>query len=138
MFFKEIGFPNNRYLAVHLCPCQKEYLRNALLYKIATIAAKEEPAFFLITNPVREALKEWFIELWGSTKQIMEEYDENKITEEEYDILKIFYDAVSKFSLKFIFPRQPEGNPHWNEIVDLARQVVKIFNYKKEERSPYS
>lgn len=58
---------------------------------------------------------------------LLENYKDFKITEAQYQILKNFRDKFKVFADEYDFPEEFIDTPEWNEIVEMAKEVLKAF-----------
>lgn len=75
------------------------------------------------------------------TDPLLENYKEFGLTESQYSILKKFRDQFEWFVDEFRFfsdenylPDDFIETPEWEKIMQLAKQILKEFNYKKSEK----
>lgn len=62
---------------------------------------------------------------------IIENYKEFGLTEHQYQLLKKFRDHFQAFSDENDFPEEFIDSPKWAEIMSLAKEVLKAFNFQK-------
>jgi len=62
---------------------------------------------------------------------ILENYKDYGITENQYNILKKFRDKFRTFSDDNHWPQKFIDTPEWAIIMNLAKDVLNTFNYKK-------
>lgn len=70
---------------------------------------------------------------FGDGDPILENYKDFRITETQYKTLKKLRDAFRIFADKNDFPEEFIETPEWENIMNLAKSVLKSFNYKKNE-----
>jgi len=67
---------------------------------------------------------------------VIENYKDFGITESQYYILKKFRDEFEAFcdrpELKYYHPLLFIDTPEWEEITEMAKEVLKAFNYQKK------
>jgi len=68
---------------------------------------------------------------FGEIDSILNEYKEFGITENQFQVLKNFRDKFEAFSDKNNWPSEFIDTPEWNEITEMAKEVLKAFNYDK-------
>ena len=62
------------------------------------------------------------------------DYKNSGITESQYHILKKFRDEFDTFSRKNNCPSEFIDTPEWEEITEMAKEVLRAFNYRKPPR----
>ena len=77
-----------------------------------------------------EAVNDFF----GDGDPILEKYKDFGLTENQLQVLKKFRNQFEEFSDKNDFPEEFIDTPEWSRIMDLARDVLKTFNYKKARK----
>jgi len=60
---------------------------------------------------------------------ILEHYQDYGLSRRQYEVLKKFRDKFEVFQKKNYFPHEFIDSPEWTEIMDLAKEVLKTFNY---------
>jgi hypothetical protein len=73
-----------------------------------------------------ETINNYFLEAEG----ILEHYKDFWITDSQYQILKKFRDKFEVFANDNHFPHKFIDTPKWNEITEMAKEVLKAFNYR--------
>lgn len=63
---------------------------------------------------------------------MLRDYKDFGITEDQYQVLKQFRDLFRKFSDKNNWPQEFIDTPEWEEITEIAKEVLRAFNYKKQ------
>jgi hypothetical protein len=63
---------------------------------------------------------------------ILEHYKDFEITEVEFQILKKFDEQFRDFYSKNNWPHEFIDTPEWARIMELAKSVLKAFNYPKK------
>ena len=74
-----------------------------------------------------EAVNEFF----PTCESILENYNDFKLTAKQYKVLKLFQDEFQIFADKNDFPEEFLDTPGWGRIMNLAKDVLKAFNYYK-------
>ena len=64
---------------------------------------------------------------------ILEHYKDFEIKEIEFRILKKFDEQFRDFYGKNNWPQEFIDTPEWERIMNLAKDVLKAFNYKKNQ-----
>ena len=67
---------------------------------------------------------------------VINRHKEFHLTELQYEILKDFREQFKAFYDENDWPPKFIESPEWAKIMDLAKQVVKSFNYKKRPWMP--
>ncbi len=68
---------------------------------------------------------------FGDGDPLLENYKEFGLTESQYLSLKKFRDSFRDFSDKYYHPYEFIDTPEWNEITEMAKEVLKAFHYKE-------
>ena len=63
---------------------------------------------------------------------ILEKNKSFSITDKQYQILKKFHDEFEAFSDKNNWPEDFINTPEWARIMEMAKEVLKAFNYQKK------
>ncbi len=69
---------------------------------------------------------------FGEMDSILDEYKKFRITDSQYQILKKFRDKFRAFSDKHHYEPEFIDTPEWNEIVEMAKEVLRAFHYNPE------
>jgi len=113
----------------------KKYILLSLLENIEDISDKEYQSRVWIRGegPEADDFTETVCLFFDYGEGIIEEYREFGITESQYKILKEFSDQFEDFvdNREHYLPEDFIDTLWWQEIVDLAEDVLKAFNYKK-------
>lgn len=62
---------------------------------------------------------------------IIEKYQDFGLTEHQCQVLKNFREQFKAFADKNDFPEEFIETPEWAHIIDLAKNVLRVFNLKK-------
>jgi hypothetical protein len=62
---------------------------------------------------------------------VIEKYKEFGLTESQYLLLRKFRDEFRVFADEHYWPAEFINTPEWNRIINLAKDVLKAFNYSK-------
>lgn len=65
--------------------------------------------------------------------QILENYQNFGITDSQYQILRKFRDIFGAFWEDNSWPPFFIDSPEWNEIIEMAKEVLKAFNYPEAQ-----
>lgn len=63
---------------------------------------------------------------------VLEKYKDFNITDAQYQSLKKFRDAFRVFSDENDFPEEFIDSPEWEKIMEMAKEVLKMFDYQKK------
>lgn len=74
-----------------------------------------------------DAVNYYFIEC----DSILEHYKDFGITESQFQLLKTFRDRFRIFTDENNWPQKFIDSPEWEEITEIAKEVLKAFNDKK-------
>jgi hypothetical protein len=69
---------------------------------------------------------------FGEGDPILENYKDFGINEAQYKLLKNFRDQFEIFSDENDFPEEFINTPEWARIMDMAKDVLKAFDYPKK------
>jgi hypothetical protein len=68
---------------------------------------------------------------------IIQNYKDFGITDEQYHLLVEFRDEFEAFchgpAQRYYLPQEFIDTPEWNKITEMAKEVLKAFNYKKSQ-----
>ena len=67
---------------------------------------------------------------------VLENYKDFWITDSQYHILKNFWDKFEAFADDNHWPHKFIDTPEWNEITEMAKEVLKVFNYEEQRTKP--
>lgn len=116
----------------------KDILKSGLLYRIDDIADKKSQQRIWIDerrpgyNPFQNIIKSFF-ETY-KTKKILENYKDYEITDPQRESLAKLYDELERYRLKAEGEEDLEKilkDPEWHQIQDLAKEVMKAFDFKR-------
>lgn len=65
-------------------------------------------------------------------EDILSNYKDFGITDIQYHLLIKFRDEVDVFSHKDYHPKKFLTNPKWKKIMEMAKEILKAFNYQKK------
>ncbi len=74
-----------------------------------------------------EAVNDFF----GDGDPILEKYRDDGLSQIQYQLLKRFRDEFSIFVKSNYFPQEFIDTPEWEKITEMAKEILKAFNYKK-------
>jgi hypothetical protein len=69
---------------------------------------------------------------FGEGDPILKNYKDFGITEAQYKLLKKLRDEFRIFADENDFPEEFIDTPEWAKIMDLAKDVLKVFNFSKK------
>ena len=73
-------------------------------------------------------------------EEVLSDYECYEITNEQYNILNKFYEALDVYSDKHmswdesVDPKKILNDPKWHKIVKMAKEVLIAFDYKKSQK----
>ncbi len=70
---------------------------------------------------------------FGDGDPLLENYKDFGLTRNQYLLLKKFRDKFEVFSNENDFPEEFIDTPEWEKIMDLAKEVLRAFNYKSSK-----
>lgn len=111
----------------------KKNILNAVLSVVLDISNKEYQKRVWIRGegPEIDSFVEAVCNFFGDCDPMLEKYKEFGISDSQYRILQKFRDRFKIFSNANDFPEEFIDIPEWAKIMDMAKEVLKIFNYKK-------
>jgi len=65
---------------------------------------------------------------------ILDDYKKFRITESQYKIIKEFRDRFRDFADENDLPEEFIHTPEWGKIMEMAKEVLKVFNYINSSR----
>ena len=72
---------------------------------------------------------------------IIQNYRDFEITDQQYHFLVKFRDAFDAFcrgpALKYYLPQDFIDTPEWEKITEMAKEVLKAFNYQKRSNEEF-
>jgi hypothetical protein len=74
-----------------------------------------------------EAVNDFF----GDGDSILENYQDYGLSQSQYRLLKKFHDEFRIFADKNDLPEEFIDTSEWKRIMDMAKDVLKTFNYSK-------
>lgn len=70
---------------------------------------------------------------------IIQNYKDFGITDKQYYLLVKFRDEFDAFrrgpALKYYLPQEFIDTPEWGKVTEMAKEVLKAFNYRKSRQS---
>jgi hypothetical protein len=74
-------------------------------------------------------------EFFDNGNPVLNEYKECGITDSQYQILMRFRDRFRAFADEHSYEPLFIDTHEWNAIVDMAKEVLKAFDYKNDKKS---
>ena len=68
---------------------------------------------------------------FGDGDPLIKSYKDFGLSSNQYFLLKKFRDKFRAFSDENYYPHQFIDHPEWQEITEIAKDVLKAFDYKK-------
>ncbi|MCH9621355.1 MAG: hypothetical protein S4CHLAM20_07750 [Chlamydiia bacterium] len=120
---------------IDLTKNEKEYILNNLLENICEISNKDYQKRIWIRSegPYIGDFDEFCMEFFDYADGVIEDYKSYGITVTQYENLLKLHDVFELFSDKHREPEEFIDLPEWQRIMDLAKEVLKVFNYKKSD-----
>jgi hypothetical protein len=111
----------------------RKYILNEHLRNIYHISDKEYQRRVWIQGkgPECDDFDETCCHFFDDGDPMLENYKDFSITDNQYQILKRFRDRFRSFSDDNYWPPKFIDTPEWNEITEMAKTVLKAFNYSK-------
>jgi hypothetical protein len=113
----------------------RKYILNQHLRTIYGISSKEYQKRVWIRGegPECDDFDETCCHFFDDGDPILEHYQDFGISEGQYQILKNFRDKFRMFSDNNNWPQKFIDTPEWNEITEMAKEVLKSFNYEEKK-----
>jgi hypothetical protein len=111
----------------------RKYILNEHLRNIYHISDKEYQRRVWIQGkgPECDDFDETCCHFFDDGDPMLEHYKDFSITDNQYQILKRFRDRFRSFSDDNYWPPEFIDTSEWNEITEMAKAVLKAFNYLK-------
>lgn len=111
----------------------KKYILSEYLRNIRHISDKEYQKRIWIRGegPECDDFDETCCRFFDDGASLFENYRDFWITDSQYQILKKFRDKFRVFSDDNHWPPEFIDTPEWAEIMELAKEVLKTFDYKE-------
>ena len=111
----------------------RKQILNSVLETIEGISDKEYQKRVWIRGEGSEVddFDETCCNFFGDGDPLLENYKKFGLTNVQYRLLKKFRDKFRTFSDKYYWPHKFIETPEWAKIMELAKDVLKAFNYKK-------
>jgi hypothetical protein len=111
----------------------RKYTLNEHLRNISHISDKEYQRRIWIRGegPECDDFDETCCHFFDDGDPILDHYKDFWITENQYQILEKFRNQFDDFSRKNDWPPAFIDTPEWDEITEMAKEVLKAFDHKK-------
>ena len=83
-------------------------------------------------GPECDDFDETVCNFFGDGDPILENYKDFGVTEAQYKFLKRFRDEFRTFADKNNYPEEFIDTPEWARVTEMAKEVLKAFNYSKK------
>jgi hypothetical protein len=116
----------------------REQILISVLETIEGISDKEyqKRVWILGKGPEVDDFDETVCNFFGDGDPLIENYKDFGITENQYQLLKKFRDKFNDFcrgpALIYYLPQLFINTPEWEEITEMAKEVLKAFKFHKE------
>jgi hypothetical protein len=113
----------------------KNYTLNEFLRHLSHIQDTEYQKRIWIRNegPECQGFDDAVCDFFDIGDPILDDYQNYGITDKQYKVLKKLHDEFRKFSDDNDFPEEFIDTPEWAKIMELAKDVLRAFNYSKTE-----
>lgn len=64
---------------------------------------------------------------------ILKKYKDYGITDNQYNLLTAFFNDFGEFSSSNYLPEEFISSPEWKRIMEMAKEILKAFNYQGNE-----
>ena len=110
---------------------------NNLLEVISGISDKEFQKKIWINGegPEIDDFTETVCKFFDNCEPVLSEYKKCNITDYQYQVLKEFRDKFEIFSDEHSYELLFIDTPEWKEIMEMAKEVLKAFNYPSPEKT---
>ena len=111
----------------------RKQILTSVLETIEGISSKEYQKRIWVRGegPEVDDFDETCCNFFGDGDPLLENYKDFGITENQYQILKRFRDEFRAFSDENYWPQEFIDTPEWAKIIELAKNVLQAFNFKK-------
>jgi hypothetical protein len=112
---------------------EKKYTFNEYIRHISHIQDRDYQTRIWIRGegPECQAFDDAVCDFFDIGDPILKEYKGFGITEDQYKLLKRLRDEFRIFADKNDFPELFIDTPEWAKIIELAKDVLRAFNYHK-------
>ena len=111
----------------------KRDILNFVIGRVSDVADKDYQRRVWIKGegPECDDFTETVCQFFDLADPLLEKYKEYHLPENQYQILKNFRDEFEAFSNKNDYPEVFIDTPEWTRITEMAKEVLKAFNYQK-------
>ncbi|MBY0530317.1 MAG: hypothetical protein K2P51_09075 [Rhabdochlamydiaceae bacterium] len=115
----------------------RKYILNQHLGTIYGISSKEYQNRVWIRGegPECDDFDETCCRFFDDGDPILEHYQDFGVSESQYQILKNFRDKFRMFSDNNNWPQEFINTHQWNEITEMAKEVLKAFHYSEARKT---
>lgn len=116
----------------------RKYILNEFLVNISGISDVEYQKRVWIRGegPECDDFTETVCHFFDDGNPIIENYKDYGIIDSQYQLLVKFRDEFDAFcngpALKYYLPQDFIDTPEWGKIMEMAKEVLKAFNYEKK------
>ncbi len=112
----------------------KKQILMSVLETIRGISDKkyQERVWIRGEGPEVDDFDETCCNFFGDGEPLLESYKDFGLTESQYFVLEKFRDKFRSFSDGHYHPLEFIETPEWAEIMNLAKEVLKLFNYPRQ------
>lgn len=120
---------------------ERKYILREHLRNIHGISDKEYQKRVWIRGegPECDDFTETVCHFFDDGDPILKKYEDYNITKTQYSILKKFRNEFESFCDSPVRPYLPDefiSTPEWTTITEMAKEVLKAFNYQNKEWTP--
>lgn len=113
----------------------KKYILNEYLRIIHHISDKQyQKRAWIKGEPPGTDFDETVCQFADIGDPILENYQDFGITDSQYQILRKFRDIFGAFWEENGWPPKFIDTPEWNEITEMAKEVLKAFHYPEAQK----
>ncbi len=114
----------------------KEQILNSFLENLAGISDKEyqKRVWIRAEGPECDDFDEAVCDFFDLGDYIFNDYKSYGITKDQYKVLVKFRHAFEVFSDENNWPQDFIDTPEWEEIMNMAKDVLKAFYYQNKKR----
>jgi hypothetical protein len=111
----------------------RKYILNEFLSNICGISDVEYQKRVWIRGegPEVDDFDETVCHFFDDGDPILKGYKDYGVTDSQYQLLKQFRDQFMAFSDKYHWPESFIDTSEWTKITEMAKEILKVFNYQK-------